>query len=63
MREMQEACDKNAQRALAAILEVSVEFVDVQRRLEETEAPMREDHGAPVARPDERSRMVQRRPL
>jgi hypothetical protein len=32
MREMQEACDKNAQRALAAILEVSVEFVDVQRR-------------------------------
>jgi len=34
IREIQEACDRKAQRALAAILEVSVEFADAQRRLE-----------------------------
>ena len=38
IREMQEACEKNAQRALAAILEVSVEFADVQRRLENSDS-------------------------
>jgi hypothetical protein len=52
VREMQDACDKKAQRALAAILEVSVEFADAQRRLEKTEVSMREKHVAPVVRPD-----------
>jgi len=33
-------------------MEVSVEFVDVQRRLDKTEASNREKHDAPVARPD-----------
>jgi hypothetical protein len=37
IREAQDSCDKKAQRALAAILEVSVEFADVRRRLEVTE--------------------------
>jgi hypothetical protein len=40
MLEKHEACDKKAQRALAAILEVSVEFSDVQRRLENTESAL-----------------------
>lgn len=38
MREMLDAADKKAQRELAAILEVSVEFADVQRRLENAES-------------------------
>jgi hypothetical protein len=38
IRDLQEACDSKAQRALAAILEVSVEFADVQRRLEDSES-------------------------
>lgn len=37
-RQMQDASDKKAQRALAAVLEVSVEFADAQRRLEQIES-------------------------
>ena len=38
MREMQEAHDKKAQRALAVMLEESGEFADIQRRVPDAEA-------------------------
>lgn len=52
MRELQEACDRKGQRALAAILEVSVEFADVQRRLAGREASLRKAPGSSDGRPD-----------
>jgi hypothetical protein len=40
MLEMHEIGSRKAQRALAAILEVSVEFADVQRRLQDAESAL-----------------------
>jgi hypothetical protein len=47
-RQMHDASDKKAQRALAAVLEVSVEFADAQRRLEQIESVL-STNGADLA--------------
>jgi hypothetical protein len=64
-RQMQDASDKEAQRALAAVLEVSVEFADAQRRLEQIESVLSMNGADLAAMPPEEAvtRLAARRNL